>query len=115
VFGLGHHLSKHITARHARNLGGHGFSGPLATPVATQWRSQPEILGDQNDCKRATAFRLEHRFSKHKMTGYAKNLGDHGPPELTRQMSTNPEAHPVIQRRNTTRQKGTVRFQTLIE
>jgi len=29
--------------------------------------------------KRATAFCMGHRFSKHKTTRYARNLGVHGP------------------------------------
>jgi len=31
------------------------------------------------DLRRATVFGLGHRFSKHKMTGYAKDLGGMAP------------------------------------
>jgi len=41
------------------------------------------------DFMRAAVFCLGHRFSKHKMTGYAKNLGGRDP------MGVTPPATPI--------------------
>jgi len=54
--------------------------------VTGQWRSQPKISGEQKiwgaemfDIRRARVFCLGPRFSEHKMTRYAKNIGGHCP------------------------------------
>jgi len=43
--------------------------------MVTQWRSQLKILGAKMfNFRRTTLFCLGYRFTKHKMTIYAKNL-----------------------------------------
>ena len=45
-----------------------------------QWRSQPKNWGGAKmfDFRQITLFSLEKRLSKHKMTIFSKNLGEHG-------------------------------------
>jgi len=62
-------------------LGG-GLAGSQAViKCPAQWRSQPKILGGAKhfDFKRATVIGVWRRFSNHKTTRYARNVGSHGP------------------------------------
>ena len=50
-----------------------------AYPSLNQQRSQPKILGGYFYRKRTTVFCLEHCFSKHKMTRYARDFAGLSP------------------------------------
>jgi len=52
-----------------------------STRACLQWRSHLKNLGAKMfDFRRATVFLFGRRFSKHKMTRYAKNFGGYVPP-----------------------------------